>query len=1133
MSKVFRLYTDGADTYQDWRGVSAFPYDSDKRDKIDDPEGDNAKKVEITSIPSPFARIDIAKNAFDEVNRIGMEGTTTYHKTVSDILDVGEIFFNIDKYRDFIEIITWHPTNFEKMLSSEFSGNRYLGEALKTYLESGEATYNFDMSQNIYILNYKNGKHGLDVIGATSPATIFFSSANDLSYLSPLISFIKDHPFDSEYAPLYKRDFEYIKAWCIMRELIPGFSSKLPEVHRYLNKTIELISDIDQRNELKNVTKVDATKYNSITADDNGQTNIVELFGQPILMKVVRKATDSDFVIRPTVETTSHPLVLPVESGNTYNDFYYTGGSWGSEAKAPYYDNNALSNRKLPFDGRQQEYLTISDFLEDVIVKVPHKLNSEFYVNAMTFEAIGKNREYTTYLLPLKEKFFEYFKIEDLYNKFSENNVGIMIEELVADSVLVTLQIPVKGHGSTKVITYTRRYSGEQPTIESNKGGIETFEFDAFVMPLVKDKDKERAFYTVSCLSTVSRNYPIKFFNGKTAIDNVKVDCRNQNSKHKYKAVNYTLMGNNFDYLQISNDDGVKNIIIPRFIQNRASNIFKVSVDVGTSNTHIEIAKNSDPLSNSYELEENEPVLCPIFTHTVISEKDINFGPTLEENIIIRDYLPSNIGEKYAYKYPTRTVLSHAKEFKDSQDNLPYGLYNVSFTYDKIADLDYNENNSNIKWGKDDTLLKDYIENIMLQIRNKILASDGDLAKTEMTWFFPTSMPMKRKNILQRTWDETFNKYFGNGGTQPMTESSAPIRYLFYKEASATDIVSIDIGGGTTDIAFAKNKEILSVTSFRFASNVLFEDQLAPINLANGIIDHFKEVILSTIKESGKFDTMLPLFNASTHQKPADMASFLFSLRDNDALAALNKDKIDFNLILNQDENFKIVFILFYTAILYHIGKIIKYKGYNLPRHISFSGNGSKILNVISTNTQDLADYTKFVLEKVTGHEFKNALSLVGLSQNDNPKTSTCKGGIRANVNTLKSDPIILMRANGLSEINDELTYEDLKDNNIKSEVISGVKDFFNFVLNDIPKKYKYNFDDHFGVTEASLNIARSIMNNDLETYLDKGISIQMEENCEKDRVEETLFFVPIKGVLNAITQTIYDTTFNNLNYEP
>ena len=70
MSKVFRLYKEGTTTYEDWNNSPAFPYNSASRDTIEDPDGASACH-EITSIPSPFARIDLIKAAFKEVCKSG------------------------------------------------------------------------------------------------------------------------------------------------------------------------------------------------------------------------------------------------------------------------------------------------------------------------------------------------------------------------------------------------------------------------------------------------------------------------------------------------------------------------------------------------------------------------------------------------------------------------------------------------------------------------------------------------------------------------------------------------------------------------------------------------------------------------------------------------------------------------------------------------------------------------------------------------------------------------------------------------------------------------------------------------------------------------------------------------------
>jgi hypothetical protein len=68
------------------------------------------------------------------------------------------------------------------------------------------------------------------------------------------------------------------------------------------------------------------------------------------------------------------------------------------------------------------------------------------------------------------------------------------------------------------------------------------------------------------------------------------------------------------------------------------------------------------------------------------------------------------------------------------------------------------------------------------------------------------------------------------------------------------------------------------------------------------------------------------LDDLKTESGPAELAIMLFALKDEEQLKGTGViiNNIDISSILLRDENFKIVFLLFYTAILYHIGKIIK-----------------------------------------------------------------------------------------------------------------------------------------------------------------------------------------------------------------
>ena len=203
--KVFRFH-EGADLYG-WDNSN--PLNDKAIAAIKDPNGEHASR-EITSIPSPFARIDLVNTAFKEVANRDLVGDTIYHKMVSDALDIGEILFNFEKYQDKIEIISWDPKNdLQTLLDSSNSGHRSLGESLRLFLQQDAKTYNFDKMHKLYLLNYKVGANPINIIGGTSPASLFFTSANKFN----LDGFMSgnDAFFDDDFCPLHKRESAFIE----------------------------------------------------------------------------------------------------------------------------------------------------------------------------------------------------------------------------------------------------------------------------------------------------------------------------------------------------------------------------------------------------------------------------------------------------------------------------------------------------------------------------------------------------------------------------------------------------------------------------------------------------------------------------------------------------------------------------------------------------------------------------------------------------------------------------------------------------------------------------------------------------------------------------------------------------------
>ena len=201
--------------------------------------------------------------------------------------------------------------------------------------------------------------------------------------------------------------------------------------------------------------------------------------------------------------------------------------------------------------------------------------------------------------------------------------------------------------------------------------------------------------------------------------------------------------------------------------------------------------------------------------------------------------------------------------------------------------------------------MESYVETLMLMLRNKVLIEQGDLQRVKITWFYPISMAPKRLKNLRETWNSAYNKYFASGQTSNMSESAAPIQYFFRRYANATNLVNVDIGGGTTDIAFARDKEIQYVTSFRFAANSVFENSFSDVDMSNGIVDCYKEQIHRVLTDN-KLTELLSIFNSENNVQPSNMASFLFTLKENSMVRGLDSKYVDFNHMLQDDENFKV-----------------------------------------------------------------------------------------------------------------------------------------------------------------------------------------------------------------------------------
>lgn len=1162
MAYIFRLHRNGTNINTDWSATND-RYGKNVIEHIQEPNENNTTR-QITSIPSPFARIDLIKTAFKEVNdhKRGVDADTIYHKMVSDTLDVAEIFFNYDRLKNKFDILTWSISDLDN-LRPQLHGD-VIG-TLDMFYNQDAATYHFDRNDEFYILRYKGprAKTRLDVVGATSPSTLFFTPANDLSYISEEINFGQDHPFDASCQPLYKRDFEFVKYLCLFRlnydqSGTGSFANDFPEINDYLDKNIKLL-DNNTRTKIINLQIGDLANYQPLQIGNN----TITILGSPWHKKTAPTNIQSDFEIVSDRYNGKKPLVLPCGSGSTYRNFQYVQALWGDNS-APYSDNESdFTKRTLPHDGTPYPYLTIGDFLEDTLMVQKIKLNSEFTTNSKFIEdANGNTLTDKCVLLPLKPRFFDFFTIEDLNNKKVELKVT---ENVISSSYKVTLEISVI---NSRTIKYEKYYTYQPNDREAVPDGeIKEIErqFSLAMMPMIRFENEEESLYKIAMIHKYKEDYKIEYYSTEGKLSNDCIVSVNRNGSDEYSNQLHvdSVKGKRIDYMRISNKNGDSGILIPKMQEQKTSRDinYEFAIDLGTTNTHIEYKKSGDD-SKAFDISEDDIQLKYWESNVSDSDETDNskeFSALIESDnnqMYISELIPQMIGNNSDFSFPIRTILLEAENCDYTQNKQEKVMLsnNVSFTHGCYKVEDFDRSIPDLKWSTDENAedrYAAYVGNLMFLMRNKVILNKGRLCETKIKWFYPKSMIGAKVGLCGDIWKGAYKYYFGGSdeNISNMCEAEAPYYHNIISQGkqglSSKMIANVDIGGGTTDVLFAQNGKKVGMTSFRFAANSVFENGYAKdSDIRNGLIEYYtKHFFKSTCDDiqkkrpadsviSRKIDYLKKIRTNFKSTAGSDIASFYFSLKDN---YLLKKEKIgsnfDWNVRLKKDDKFKVIFIFFYTAIIYHLAKIVqKEEQLKSLSYIAFSGNGSKIVSLISDDKKILATYTTKIFQHVLGD--KN-VEIKDIILGENPKVATCKGGLRdQDPLQVEQSPDLILMGNDIIKEENGRKYGEL-DMETECESVSG--DIENMV--ELLLKESEFISKNIAIDKAQLNLkkvleywlgenGKDLIKRCFYEGLDKKYK-EIGDDYGENLVEETFFFYPIKGMLYQMSLDI-----NNKNNE-
>ena len=1030
------------------------------------------------------------------------------------------------------------------------SQHKLLGETIEMFLEQDKEAFNFDRMDRLYFLVLGN-----QVIGSTSPVTLFMSTPNAMPHVFDIPVEQNVKLFDL-WRPLYMRNERFIKYIYALFTAYPDLKKLCSEVNAYLIANMKLLSADMQDEILKeignplvydvaNVEKARSYLETNFDRLDEG----VQALGVPFYCAraedIQAAIARSDFMIVPSRATNERlPLVLQNHLNATFIDpFKYITGAW-DDTTVIQPEDYALEpdKRVLPATTHQYPWLTDDDFFQPSLIKLDYTLDRDCFFDGNL--SIGsRETDDCDFVLPLKPIYFKYFDVKDLYGTIG----GRPRFELQhckngqTETVTAILRIPVQKQNG--YITLQRIYVSANSVdttydVKNNRGYFITVPFALSIFPFVRTQGLKQ--YNVQLVDRAlgmleNHHLSLSFYkNGyRNKVADADILMRNRSLKsEKRVGSSYYCLHSDFDYIGITLSDGNENLTAEGVICPRWSDYipgheaFTFAVDFGTTNTHVETMCGSNM---------PEPLKITSASRDRLLATLYNGESILYDVILKQEFLPKNIGEDYGF--PQRTVLSECERL--DAENADYivalGDANIPFIYEKESIGYGNRIVPNLKWSTEmanSKRVKAYLTELALLMRTKVLLENGDISKTRLVWFYPLAMKVGNIRKMGDMWAKTFREVFGVRDTETnliqMPESVAP--YYFYKSSStfrgaASTVASIDIGGGSSDVVvFESNAhQPVMLTSFRFAANVLFGDGFSDVPhgdtnpMLMKYVDYFKRLFDGDDDRYGELNGILDDITAK--RKSEDINTFLFSVITNKVVSG--NDVFSYNMRLNEDEQRKIIFIYFYVALIYYVARMMKHRQIDKPRSIMFSGTGSKILDIVGSN-RDLDQLTQTVFERVYGETYDtDGLSVI--MEKREPKQITCRGALMqvrdhagceqvSELNRLMDDFDSSLKYN-YSMIDKEcLTYADMEDGDIRSRIVGEVRafnDFFVQLCDDI------RVVDRFLVDNRSLQQFREYVNKDLEHHLLHGwnfVNKNQEDRNATDTIEDTVFFYPIIG---------------------
>jgi hypothetical protein len=963
-----------------------------------------------TSIPTPFARIDLFLTAFEQARvflisqrsgRGNENQNSWFNIKVSHVFDLMYLLYQYKRYNQFFEIITWdRGSNIQELKSSSNVDIKRFGKTLELYLEADKDTYNFNSLDKFHIIKWRNGK----VIGGSSPVTILFTSGNDLQEITQGVQVENWAAFDNSNHPLHSREYDF---QLYIHQLAKTFNNKFRAVRDYLEESKQTLSSEDPAlyqklvNDLQNSQGNFNGHYQPIVSTNGQNFNFCNFELYQVEDSKDITIEDTSLLIKSAKAQLSAPILIPNfrAVGHRYpGNQNYDNVQFPNEAKKIIEKEEKYLNRTLPKNGKSWPFIAIDDILENELFVLDFQPDrSAFFMPHSDLEAPG-------YLLPIKPLFFEFFSIEELIEgtlNGNKNLPSIEVNSTKSDGNSlweIVLNIPTKAKDSNDPgqASFQRKYGNISGSGAETRGKrIDVF-FNTRIFPFVQFAGEYRigiAAENVGEIPAASWNlkYLLTNSNSEFKIFEAEKHIREQVANSSI----YFRLEENFDVLRLYSDDlnSKGGLLIP-ILKKPApkQEKLKFAIDFGTTNTHIEFglgAMHPEPLS--YKTGDG-------FIGDLMSDKFRNQQfKKFRNSQFEKEFLPYELSNDSTHAFPRRSVLCY--KLGNITDYKAYLNANFAFDFDLTNESLGFE--LDLKWGKTnrnaglDSRLNAEFESITMMIWAKALALGISFSEISIIWFFPSSMLPGRRNVLKAKWEAHILDYLKGIPKESIisiSESRAPFAYYMKQQGvlGAGTHVIFDMGGGTTDFLIYSDGKVAHQTSSRFAGLHFFGNGANNPYSKNGFLKAFENKIQASLESIYLGGNVPSAVNELEKWADPDVGSYLFGLGNRGS----NK-RFDFaNELSNFHTDLKAIPLLAVLSITFYSAKLIKNLSLGSVKSLMFSGNSSKILSIIDPDPGYKSSVLKIAIERVFNSVLVEQSNDFKIYTDSKPKTLTAKGGI-------------------------------------------------------------------------------------------------------------------------------------------